>query len=173
MVTRSHLSLVPLRGIVLTFFAISVCTAVPLQSITPQVAPRQLPESQCTLDGNSDLYGLGIRVGVYLQWVSGFLANCFHAGSVQDILSTNTIFLMALFIALAIITTNHTIKAPEVVILLQFCFGFLFSVSTTWGLRVQAPYKERVKFPLLGSTIRVCLASAICFYNVGSWVSIN
>jgi hypothetical protein len=76
---------------------------------------------------------------------------------------------MALFIALAIIMTNHTITAPEVVVLLQFCFGFLFSVSTSWGLRVQAQYKERVKFSLLGSTIRICLASAVCFYNVWFW----
>jgi hypothetical protein len=87
--------------------------------------------SQCTFPGNPDLYGLGIQVGVYLQWISGFLANCFRADSVQDMLSTNTIFLMALFIALAIITTNHTVTAPEVVILLQFCFGFLFSVCST------------------------------------------
>lgn len=99
----------------------------------------------------------------------------FHADSVLDLLETNTIFLLALFVALAIITANETVRAAEVVILLQFCFGFLFTVSSTWGLRVRArlslpsKYKQRVTFPLLGSTIRLCLACAICGYNIWFW----
>jgi hypothetical protein len=56
-----------------------------------------------------------------------FLANSFSAVSVHDILAANTIFLIALFVALAIITANETVRAVEVVILLHFCFGFLLT----------------------------------------------
>lgn len=154
------------------------CRAGPI--LQPQVESplqdRRIPNPQCGFAGNADVYGLGIRIGIYLQWISGFLANCFHADSVQDMLSTNTIFLLALFTALAIITQKQEVKGIEVVILLQFCFGFLFSVSTTWGLRVRAVFTSsgnefgnRVYFPLLGSTIRLCLSSAICSYNLWFW----
>jgi len=141
-----------------------------------QSVSRQLSSPQCTFIGNSDLYGLGIRIGIYLQWISGLLANSTHADSVQDMLATNTIFLIALFTAMAIITAKDTVLAAEVTILLQFCFGFLFTVSLTWGLRVSArqlnsakEYKKHVYFPLLGSIIRLCLATAICAYNVWFW----
>lgn len=138
--------------------------------------PRQEPiDPTCTFAGNSDIYGLGIRIGVYLQWVSGFLANNFHAEAVQDMLATNTIFLLALFTALAIITQKKSVQAIEVVIILQLCIGLLISVSTTWGLRVRArltsgkEYGARLYLPLLGSTIRLCLASAIFSYNLWFW----
>lgn len=154
----------------------SICYAAPLDlRTTASLLSRQSLDAHCAFTGNSDLYGLGIRVGIYLQWVSAFLANLRHADAVQDMLATNTIFLMALFIALAIITANQTVRAAEVVILLQLCFGFLFTVSSTWGLRVRATftsppnYGGRIKLPLLGSTIRICLATAICIYNVWFW----
>jgi hypothetical protein len=158
--------------------AVSICSGSPLPYLSTALSPfhllsHQTSPSQCTFPGNSDHYGLGIRIGIYLQWISGLLANTLHADSVQDMLATNIIFLIALFIALAIITANNTVVATEAIILLQFCFGFLFTVSSTWGFRVSArqlnsvkEYMKRVKFPLLGSTIRLCLASAICAYNV-------
>lgn len=157
--------------------AASFCSASPLpRAAALQPISRQLSTPQCTFTGNSDLYGLGIRIGIYLQWISGLLANSFHADSVQDMLATNTIFLIALFIALAISTVNDTVVAAEVAILLQFCFGFLFTVSSTWGLRITGrqlnsakEYKKRVHFPLMGSTVRLCLATAICAYNVWFW----
>src|SRR4051812_25170410 len=61
---------------------------------------RASPSKCSGFEGNPDLYGLGIRVGVYLQWFSGIIAHSFHADSVPDLLGTNTIFLMALFTAL-------------------------------------------------------------------------
>ncbi|CZR63799.1 uncharacterized protein PAC_13696 [Phialocephala subalpina] len=159
-------------------FLVSLCSAAPL-SPTPALPAhtRQVASAtQCQgFDGNSDFYGLGIRIGVYLQWFSGLLANSFHAESIHDILSTNTIFLLALFIALAISTAKDTIHASEVFILLQFYFGFLFTVSSTYGLRVRAKstspaeYNRFVEFPVLGATIRACLAGAICSYNAWFW----
>jgi len=164
-------------ALLLIAIAASCCIAAPLPRHTAwQSVSRQLSSPECVFEGNSDLYGLGIRIGIYLQWISGLLANCFHADSVRDMLATNTIFLIALFTALAIISTEDTVLAAEVTILLQFCFGFVFTVSSTWGWRVSArqlnsakEFGNPVYFPLLGSAIRLCLTTSICAYNVWFW----
>ena len=136
--------------------------------------PRALPP-ECGFAGTSDLYGLGIRSGIYLQWFTGLIANCYQADSVVGQLDTNTIFLLALFAALANVTAKGSIQAAEVIILLQFCFGFLLTVLSIWGMRVKATYKSQHRFEkspyfsYLGSSIRSCLASAICFYTAWFW----
>jgi hypothetical protein len=142
-----------LRAFAVISLGVSICSASPLPHSLTALKPfrlfsRQTADTKCTFTGNSDLYGLGIRIGIYLQWTSGLLANTFHADSVQDMLATNTIFLMALFIALAIITANATVLAAEVMILLQFCFGFLFTVLFDLGmarLGTPAESSERVQ----------------------------
>ncbi|KAI9868845.1 MAG: hypothetical protein M1813_004696 [Trichoglossum hirsutum] len=86
--------------------------------------------------GQSDLYGLGIRLGVYLQWISSQAANCLLPDEMPNALDTNSIFLFAVFIALAKATLNHKLHAAEVFVMLQICFGYLFSVLSLSGLRV-------------------------------------
>jgi hypothetical protein len=177
----SRLHVGPAAGLIISLPALAVLTStstgtpLPSPSVALRLLSRQASTMQCTFTGNADLYGLGIRIGIYLQWFSGLLANRFHADSVHDILATNTIFLMALFIALAVFTANETVRAAEIVILLHFCFGSMFSVYSIWGFRVRArqaspgQYGKRVEFALAGSTLRLCLASSICFYNVWFW----
>jgi hypothetical protein len=94
-----------------------IASRLPHSTVLPSVS-RQLSSPGWTFIGNSDLYGLGIRIGIYLQWISGLLANSFLADSVQDLLATNTIFLIALFTALAIISAEDIVLAAEVTILL-------------------------------------------------------
>lgn len=62
-------------------------------------APRQtLPrdQRQCVIEGSPDFYGLGIRIGIYLQYITTFGANLFHKEGIDGNLTTNTIFLLAL-----------------------------------------------------------------------------
>jgi len=164
--------------ILVLIFAPRLCSTFPLSqlpSATSRILLRRASDSQCGFEGQVELYGLGIRLGVYLQWFSSLLANRFHAHCVPELLATNTIFLLALFIALAIISAQETVRAAEVVILLQFCFGFLTTVSTIWGLRVRArilspkEFGNYVYFSLLGSTVRLCLTSAIYSYTIWFW----
>jgi hypothetical protein len=42
----------------------------------------------CTVSGNPDLYGLGIRLGVYTQLVSSVLANHYHDELIRDVRDT-------------------------------------------------------------------------------------
>ena len=126
-------------------------------------------QSACTLDGNPDFYGLGIRVGIYLQWVTSLFVNHFLQAAIEGSLETNTIFLLALFAALATSTVSQTVQAAEIVVLLHLCFGFVSSILSIWGYRTTTPSHEAVRFPLLGSFARLTLTATICTYGLWFW----
>ena len=131
--------------------------------------------NECEFSGNSDFYGLGIRLGVYLQWTTSILALYLHTEAVSENLDTNTIFVFALFAALLSATARDQVRAAEVLILLQLCWGFLLGVLTIWGHRLREDYgktkREPIRYPLMGSLFRLGLTSAICAYSVWFWFS--
>lgn len=67
----------------------------------------------CGFDGNQDLYGLGVRVGIYIQVVSFFLASTQLKKQSAYLQSSSFIFLFAIFIALVRETANRTLRTPE------------------------------------------------------------
>ncbi|KAI4108310.1 MAG: hypothetical protein LQ339_002211 [Xanthoria mediterranea] len=128
---------------------------------------------QCPHDGNPDFYGLGIRVGIYLQLTTAIVAKYFHPEAIPENLTANTIFLLALFAAIATATLGSGLRPEEIVILLQLCFGFLLSVLSILGGRpgpdhpkghatISAP-------PSIASYLRLTLTMAICAYAVWFW----
>lgn len=141
---------------------------------TPLTA-RQNASPQCEIEGNSDFYGLGIRLGIYLQWISATLAHFFSPESSRELLATNTIFVLALVIALAISTAHRTVQSVEIVILLQLLLGFVLSVHSIWGLRIRGALsltKQQAAAPQLsrwGTLARLLLSAAVCFYCAWFW----
>jgi hypothetical protein len=130
------------------------------------------PLPSCAFDGNPDFYGLGIRIGIYLQWITAYLANHFLRETIDSNLETNTIFLLALFIATAVTTANGTVQTAELVVLLHLCFGFLFSILSIWGHRTgnfNHEEKKKIRFPLIGSFFRLALATAVSAYGLWFW----
>ena len=65
---------------------------------------QDAPRTSCGFDGDSDTYGLGIRVGVYTQWASGVIANWYVTEMAHTMRIRATLFQMAMTIALAFIT---------------------------------------------------------------------
>ena len=104
--------------------------------------PNIVAQQACLgLQGNPDLYGLGIRIGIYLQWISSLLTNVFLPSSVSDSLDTNSIFLFAVFIAVANATKSAGVE-PLLgpiggFVMLQMCFGYVLSVMSITGLRIK------------------------------------
>ncbi|MCJ1377565.1 hypothetical protein MMC17_000660 [Xylographa soralifera] len=125
----------------------------------------------CAVDGNPDFYGLGIRIGIYLQWVTAFLSNHLLREAIDSNLITNTIFLLALFVATAVATADDTVQTSELVVLLHLCSGFLFSILSIWGHRIGTADEsnEKIRFPLIGSFLRLTLATALSAYGVWFW----
>lgn len=93
---------------------------------------KRASDASCSIDRNPDFYGLGIRLGIYLQWITAIGANLFSEPSIDGNLETNTIFLLAVFIAIVITTAEKTVQSAELLVLLQIGFGFTFSVLTIW-----------------------------------------
>jgi hypothetical protein len=72
---------------------------------------------QCGFDGNPDFYGLGIRIAIYLQWATALIANhVLDEDSVKGYLETNSVFLVAVFVALAIATAGKNVRSAEIVV---------------------------------------------------------
>ncbi|KAM3078953.1 hypothetical protein ACMFMF_003879 [Clarireedia jacksonii] len=85
----------------------------------------------CIVDGNSDIYGLGIRIGFYLQWYSSVLAAMpkprrgkLAADEVQGLFYSSMIFSVATFIALA--SQTSTLELSEIYIVLLLIFGYQY-----------------------------------------------
>ena len=83
----------------------------------------------CGFAGNSDIYGLGIRLGVYFQWVASMLSKRYLTASspelLRELLDANTIFSLSIFIATALLTTGSlgTVHGAEILIMLHIYFG--------------------------------------------------
>jgi hypothetical protein len=53
----------------------------------------------CGYVGNQDVYGLGIRIGLYSQWTSTLISNWFHTFNISRARDVNTFFQLAMGIA--------------------------------------------------------------------------
>ena len=91
------------------------------------------------IDGKPDFYGEGIRIGIYLQWISAWLTMALGPDQVQDVYGVNSIFLFAVIIATISASLSDTIDLlpVEMFIMLQIAFGFFVTTLSIFGLRVQ------------------------------------
>lgn len=133
-----------------------------LQAIsTPSKAPslnlfkaRQSNNTSQGYDGNPDIYGLGIRLGIYFQWVGAVLSKWFRGEPevLRDLLNENGVFLLAIFVASIILCTGGTDSphAVDVLILLYIFFGSTYiiifdanvsdrleKISSFWGILIK------------------------------------
>ena len=91
--------------------------------------------STCDLSGNSDLYGLGVRTGVYCQLLATVLANHGVADALTGLIDTNVIFLLAVLIALITATVQGQLSTVEAFVMLQIIMNFLMSAVNIDGWR--------------------------------------
>jgi hypothetical protein len=115
------------------FLLITLSLALPLPQSTP-LSPRTDPKHPnwgCTFQGNSDLYGLGIRLGVYLQLLATVLANSFLPDSIrEDAQNTNSIIMIAVFAGMATATLQGNMNSVEIFVMSMLLSAFLFSDFT-------------------------------------------
>lgn len=85
--------------------------------------PSELTNASCGYVGNSDIYGLGIHVGIYLQWVASILSKTFlEEKYIHDIFNESSIFLVALFVAIILLITNFIEDAHNVDTLICYIY---------------------------------------------------
>lgn len=88
----------------------------------------------CEVSGNSDMYGLGIRIGFYLQWMSSPAAAWIAPGETSSLRTANAFFVSATFIGLSIETALDHLDVVEIYVILLLGFGAQYSwlIAILW-----------------------------------------
>lgn len=139
-------------------------------------SPRNIHRRQkldCSTDLSKDLYGLGVRLGYYFQWISGWVSNNFIVEEMSGGLDANAIFLGSLIISILSTTKNNTLTQIDAFILLQLCAGTIWSVLSIWGYRTCVYRKEGAdgikRFGGFGTHLRIMLGAAVAGYSIWFW----
>jgi len=91
--------------------------------------------TKCGFEGNPDLYGLGIRMGVYFQWVSALVIWRWWPQGRTELGGAYLVFLFALLVAMIVKTAQvDPTYSAEILILMYIIFGGVFTVMMI-GLR--------------------------------------
>lgn len=115
----------------------------------------------CPIDGNSDLYGLGVRLGLYLQFLALVLARP-SATRAFDSINTSTIaFILSNFVVLIQQTSSRELYAPEAYLLFYLLVPQL--VVNVLGTSLKPGALDYRGF------IAILLWGAFCFYYSWFW----
>lgn len=92
--------------------------------LQPALIQRESHEQNptCGFAGNSDIYSLGIRLGLYLQWIASYLTVQIHPDAIPDLLDITLIYETALFIATAVLTLDTASAYSTEIMLLTMIF---------------------------------------------------
>lgn len=123
------------------------------------------------VEGNDDLYGLGVRLGTYLQWFGTALAFGLSANEAGSMRAVNTCFQVAMLISLIYLSARPEpsgFHSVEALIILLFCFGGTSAHTSLWSWRISQPSRSlaSIKTTGLGSFTRLLVDAAICAYTV-------
>lgn len=68
------------------------------------ILEKREPETEvkCGFEGNSDAYGLGIRLGIYIQWFPSVLIFCFVHHDYHSLVAVSNYYQLAMLIALLV-----------------------------------------------------------------------
>jgi hypothetical protein len=141
--------------------------------------------STCTLEGDPDMYGLGIRVGFYLQWVAQGLASSRAQEELSNIAYANNLFVFALITSLIVKTGSDSVDfiTSEAYIVLLFTYArFEPKVSLEAIVNIYkiirdgwTPWQSRGEEGETGSVVGDALAYPIHFavnaYRIWFWTS--
>ena len=130
--------------------------------------PRSTALLTCGYEGNSDVYGLGIRVGIYLQWISGLLSKAFlEEKDLRDVLNENAIFLLAIFLATVLLVTDTIsgVHGVDILIMLHIFFGSIYTIFVDEHIIARIEYFSS----LIGILFKSGIATGMAAIGVWFW----
>jgi hypothetical protein len=138
---------------------------------------KSTSSSTCTHSGNADFYGLGIRIGIYLQIFCTMLSmvNQESLDALYDAHDSNAVLLLAVFIALVKSTPKRNIELVDVIILLRMLWLIIicgFSLAhLTDEYRTAKQAKKLTSLITTPSALlfRVVVVGLVSVYNVWFW----
>ncbi|KAF3059915.1 hypothetical protein GL218_04559 [Daldinia childiae] len=85
----------------------------------------------CEIDGNADIYGIGIRLGLYAQSVTTLFVTLFVQEEEAVNRTINLLLQLAIFAGTLLSTHEGTIHAFEVIIVFWMLVGALSSLTVS------------------------------------------
>ena len=135
----------------------------------------------CSFDGNTDMYGLGIRIGFYLQWYAVEIASWFAPSEVNGARLTNSVFIAATFLALLIqiVRDVSSLQVVEVYIILLLTFGYYLFLVPVYAWRFLTGYDPKfdptrysqVWTGEVYSVLNFLLLTAVASFQLWFWFS--
>jgi hypothetical protein len=133
----------------------------------------------CKFQGNSDMYGLGIRLGYYLQWFGAIIAAWIAPTEVKSLRFSIDLFVSASFLALIIITAQDvdSLEPVETYIILLLMFGAYLAIVPIyfWRLLTRCdPYWDPTRWPLvdpgaLSANLSLTLLVGVLIFQYWFW----
>jgi len=145
--------------------------------------PKLVKNEVCSITGNPDLYGLGIRLGIYFQLFSTLFSNLYIPEAIADIWIANIIFVIAVFSSLLKASVEQQLYFAEGFIVLQLLYAFMLSVftfrstlnwkmlglNTGWVDMLKRTLKARMKLSFGGVLWKLAMTNGIAAYNIWFW----
>jgi hypothetical protein len=120
-----------------------------------------ITNSTCGFEGNNDIYGIGIRIGIYLQILAVWFANYFLFSETHVLRDSVSIFSVALLIVRLIYSAHPSdVYAIEAFVLLQ-----VLAWSCMMGVRTKSSYSKA--FFSRENLIRKAVREIVNLVNVG------
>ncbi|KAL6709876.1 hypothetical protein ACN47E_000661 [Coniothyrium glycines] len=117
-------------------------------------------QTKCGFEGNNDIYGVGIRIGIYCQILAVWFANYFLLSEAQVLRDSVSIFSVAILIVSLIFAASPSdILAVEAFVLLQ-----ILAWSCMMGVRAKSSYHQG-KFSE-GSLLRRVVCEVVNLINI-------
>jgi hypothetical protein len=94
-----------------------------------EMCAERLSEEGDGFIGNKDFYGLGIRIGLYIQWLASIIANVFLPEERRFMAAAYTSFALALYIALCLLIFQPgCVFTAEIIIVLTILWAGAYIV---------------------------------------------
>ncbi|RSL38759.1 hypothetical protein CEP53_014602 [Fusarium sp. AF-6] len=129
-------------------------------------------DEDCGFEGNSDLYGLGIRLGIYMQWLSSFAP---RGGSQSLLLLVKTYFtfIFAIFVAILLIKVEKTpTYTVEIYVLICIILGGACTMLIALNPKGTKPaeIKGKIFVSWVSALATLCLSDAVACYSFWFWL---
>ena len=130
-------------------------------------------DQACGFAGNGDIYGLGIRLGVYLQWLASILQKRYmvreNTGLQRELLDANSIFCLSIFVATILLSSGSVgpVHGVEILIMLHIFFGSTYIISYDYIIR----NRQKAAVTYYGVLVLIAMTCGMSAYATWFWFS--
>lgn len=167
---------------IFNFTTRSIVLLLLISDFIPPVVIADVPggsksgEGSCGFDADTDSYGMGVRLGAYIQYLTSIFVYNLSPSEAASMRGVTTCFQIAMLGGLIAITITRgeSLFAVEAWVILLICLSGAFSsLAWPWHKRrrtsTASPQFINVAPSNIGAVIRITLGAGMCAYGV--WYS--